>query len=510
MQRFPQRCRRLVVLPEARARRRARLARDDDRQHAERHDVDGAGRGRPRARRVGGEPRLPRLPRVAEPAPTIPSTPTSCASTSTRNPASTFDEVRAAAREVHDAARRARHRGVAEDHRQPRHPRVRAARAARGSPIEVRARRGRRGPRARAPPSRRDHRRVVEGRARRAGLRRLQPERAAQDGVRRVVGAGPARARRCRRRSPGTSSTTSTPTRSRSAPCRQRVAERGDPWADDRRRPQSLAAAARDVRSATWRRACRTRRGRPSTRRCRASRRGSRPAGPRSRPPRRSRRPPRRRRRRRSARGPRPGSSSAGSPRRPRAVRPNGLASETTVAMPRTTTWAMAGSSNRPESCPCRAVVGGGCDDQEIGDDHRDHRHLLDHHPPVASQAPLGPEAEHHPGGGGDDPERHRQPHRGLDRPVQGTRQPVVGGAAGGHEQEGDEHGDAEPADRRQHVGDEDDETGATGEVEAHAAIVRRRPPAVVRPPTHLGRTAPDVGRGGLDVRHPFVFTNRS
>ena len=35
------------------------------------------------------------------------------------------------------------------------------------------------------------HRRVVEGGARRADLRRLQPERAAQDGVRRLVGARP-------------------------------------------------------------------------------------------------------------------------------------------------------------------------------------------------------------------------------------------------------------------------------------------------------------------------------
>ena len=37
----------------------------DDRQHAERHDVARARDRRPRARRVGGEPRLPRLPRVA-------------------------------------------------------------------------------------------------------------------------------------------------------------------------------------------------------------------------------------------------------------------------------------------------------------------------------------------------------------------------------------------------------------------------------------------------------------
>ena len=40
----------------------------------------------------------------------------------------------------------------------------------------------------RRPP---DHRRVVEGGARVAGVRRLQPERAAQDGLRRLVGPGP-------------------------------------------------------------------------------------------------------------------------------------------------------------------------------------------------------------------------------------------------------------------------------------------------------------------------------
>ena len=49
--------------------------------------------------------------------------------------------------------------------------------------------RGRRRARARAPPARHPHRRLVEGGARPAHLRRLQPERAAQDGLRRVVGA---------------------------------------------------------------------------------------------------------------------------------------------------------------------------------------------------------------------------------------------------------------------------------------------------------------------------------
>ena len=411
-----------------------------------------------------------------------------------------------------DAARRARDPRVAEDHRQPRHPRVHAARprvvADRGA-----ARRGRGGARARPPPSRRDHRRVVEGGARGADLRRLQPERAAQDGVRRVVGAGPARRAgvdavrlgRARRHRPRRAA----PWR----PCRhasRRGATRGPTSTPIRSRSH---AAARDVRArpglGPGGRAVAARLPEDAGRAAAGGAEPGQEAGGREDAERRAKKqaPAEEAAGRRSGSD---SSSSAGSPRRPRAVRPNGLASETTVAMPRTTTWAMAGSSNGPDSCPSRAIVGGGCDDQEIGDHHRDHGHLLDHHPPVASQAPLRPEAEHHAGRGGDEPERHRQPHRGLDRPVQRTRPARRRRCVRrGHEQESDEHGDAEPADRRQHVGDEDDETGATGEVEAHGAIVRPRPPAVVRPPTHLGRTAPDVGLGGLDVEHPFVFTNR-
>ena len=139
---------------------------------------------------------------------------------------------------------------------------------------------GRRRPRARAPPARPDHRRVVEGGARRARLRRLQPERAAQDGVRRLVRARRAPARqvstpfalgRARRRS--------TPTSSRSRRVPGAWPSRGDPWAAIDDEPQSLeplldAARARPGRRAAW-----TRRGRPSTRRCRTSRRASRRAG---------------------------------------------------------------------------------------------------------------------------------------------------------------------------------------------------------------------------------------
>ncbi len=48
-------------------------------------------------------------------------------------------------------------------------------------------------PGARAPPPGSDHRRLVEGGTRTPGLRRLQPERAAQDDLRRMVGPRTAR-----------------------------------------------------------------------------------------------------------------------------------------------------------------------------------------------------------------------------------------------------------------------------------------------------------------------------
>ncbi len=67
--------------------------------------------------------------------------------------------------------------------------------APRWDPIEVRWCAVAFGTRVGAPPSRRRHRRVVEGRARQAHLHRLQPERTAQDRVRRLVrAAAPRRA----------------------------------------------------------------------------------------------------------------------------------------------------------------------------------------------------------------------------------------------------------------------------------------------------------------------------
>ena len=99
------------------------------------------------------------------------------------------------------AARRARDRRLPEDDRQPRASTSTSGSSRAGTPIEVRSAAVAARARARAPPARPPHRRLVEGGARRADLRRLQPERAAQDRVRRVVGARPRRARRCRPRS---------------------------------------------------------------------------------------------------------------------------------------------------------------------------------------------------------------------------------------------------------------------------------------------------------------------
>ena len=106
---------------------------------------------------------------------------------------------------------RARDHLLPEDHRQPGRPRLRAPGAAMGL-LRRPLRRGGPGPGARTPPGRPRHRGVVEGGARGARLHRLQPERPAQDGVRRVVRAGPADGQRVDAAAAGTSSTTSCPT----------------------------------------------------------------------------------------------------------------------------------------------------------------------------------------------------------------------------------------------------------------------------------------------------------
>ena len=161
------------------------------------------------------------------------------------------------------AAGRARARRLPEDDRQSRPARLRPAAAAVGL-LRGALRRGRGGARARAAPPRHPHRGVVEGGARRADLRRLQPERSAQDRVRRLVGARP-------RRRPGLDADAlggARRLRPGRADARER-ARRGSS-ATAIRGPRSTTRRSRWSRcwrctSATARTACSTRRGRRST-----------------------------------------------------------------------------------------------------------------------------------------------------------------------------------------------------------------------------------------------------
>ena len=106
-------------------------------------------------------------------------------------PGTDFTDVRRRGRGGQGAARRARRHRLPEDDRQPGAARLRPPAAALGL-LRGALRGGGGRARARAPPPRRHHRGVVEGGARRADLRRLQPERPAQDRVRRVERAGAA------------------------------------------------------------------------------------------------------------------------------------------------------------------------------------------------------------------------------------------------------------------------------------------------------------------------------
>ena len=93
---------------------------------------------------------------------------------------------------------------------------------------------------ARATPPRSHHRGVVEGGARHAGVRRLQPERAAQDGVRRVVRAPARRRAGVDADHAGTTSPTVVPDELTIATVPARLAERGNAWAGMYDRPQDL------------------------------------------------------------------------------------------------------------------------------------------------------------------------------------------------------------------------------------------------------------------------------
>ena len=129
---LPRRRVRQVVLPEAGARRAPGLAPDDDRRDAERHAVatrSWSSTSRtccgPSTSAASGSTSWPTRP-------TTPSTPTSCASTSTR---AGRRRSRWSARRPSRCARcspSSASTGCAEDDRQPRHPRLRAPRAALG------------------------------------------------------------------------------------------------------------------------------------------------------------------------------------------------------------------------------------------------------------------------------------------------------------------------------------------------------------------------------------------
>ena len=181
----------------------------DDREHAERHDVARARGRRPRAHRVGGEPRLPRLPRVAVARRPIPSTPTSCASTSTRSRAPTSTKrappprsrTRCSTSSASSASRRPP--GTAAST-------CTCASQPRWDPIQVRAAAvavarelARRNPAS--SPTRGGRRSGASGSSS-TSTRTRRTRRSSARGA-----CAPGRARRCRRRSTGTSSTTIDP-----------------------------------------------------------------------------------------------------------------------------------------------------------------------------------------------------------------------------------------------------------------------------------------------------------
>ncbi len=246
---LPERRRRSVVLPEAGAGERPRLAADDDRADAERDALAGARGGRRRAPRLGRQPGLPRLPRVAVPR----RRPRPRRRAAHRPRSFARGDVRDGARgRRRDAAAAggARHDRRPEDDGPERHPRVRAARTslrlvhgARGG--------GRARPGARAAPPRADHGRLVEGGAGHARVLRLQPERAPQDRDRRLGRAAAGRGAGVDAVSRGRSSRPSFPTSSRSPPSPagwRRRAIRGRRWSDRRRRSSRCSSCT----SATW------------------------------------------------------------------------------------------------------------------------------------------------------------------------------------------------------------------------------------------------------------------
>ena len=260
------RARRRRLLPEARPDGRARLRRDGRIQFPSGRHADEVcpteHRGR-RLVRADGDADLPSVAGALAPTSTIP---TSCASTSTRSRGPTSPTRCGSPATARELLGRPRHARLPEDLGRARRAHLRAHRAAldvhRGPPRGDRLR-----PRARAPPARRGDDEVVEGGARRARLRRLQPERPRPHDRLGVLASARARARRCPRRWSGTSSRTSSPRTSPSRRCPRASPSAATSHAGDRRRRPLPAAAARPLRARTPA-TCRIR---PSTRRCRAS-----------------------------------------------------------------------------------------------------------------------------------------------------------------------------------------------------------------------------------------------
>ena len=177
-----------------------------------------------------GLSRLPRRgPRAADPR-----TPTSCGSTSTPSPGTDF---------ARSARRRASSRRCSTSSGSPASPRRPAtadctctcAWSRAGTPTRCapprspsRASSSAAGPTSSPPPG---GRRSGASGSSSTTTRTRRTRRSSARGR-----CGPARARRSRRRSPGTSSTTSTRTSSRWPPCPARLERDGDPWAASRRR----------------------------------------------------------------------------------------------------------------------------------------------------------------------------------------------------------------------------------------------------------------------------------
>ena len=228
---------------------------------------------------LGGEPGLPRLPPLAVPGRRRRRRPTSCASTSTPRPGSRSRwcarrPPRCARSSPSSASRRSRrppgNRGL--------HLYVRVepgwdSFAVRQAAVSVAREMERRRPDLITGAWWKEERGD-------AGVHRLQPERAPQDGVRRVVRAGARRRPGVDAVRAGTSWPAIHPDELTIATVPERARGARRPVGGDRRRAAVDRAARRALPRRPRRAGSRTPRGRRSTRRCPTRRRGSRRAGP--------------------------------------------------------------------------------------------------------------------------------------------------------------------------------------------------------------------------------------